>query len=160
MLFFLLLKNINVVKSYKNYSVIWVNCYLQQTNPPYLVPMVEVVPAPWTSSETVQITRDVMIEIGQEPVLFKKEHDGFGANRLQWVWYWRLYSIDRSISSFLFFTLLYTSDVIVYYILIIIRCWILLVAAERLIVERTLKLYRKPILNKIVINKPSQLMII
>lgn len=53
-------------------------------NPPYYVPMVEVVPAPWTSKDVVAQTKAIMIEIGQAPVMFAKEQPGFGANRIQY----------------------------------------------------------------------------
>jgi 3-hydroxyacyl-CoA dehydrogenase len=52
-------------------------------NPPYLVPCVELLPAPWTTPETVERTRAIMAEIGQAPILMKKELDGFIMNRLQ-----------------------------------------------------------------------------
>lgn len=52
-------------------------------NPPYLVPAVEVVPAPWTSSETVTRTRDLLVSAGHAPIVMKKEIDGFLMNRLQ-----------------------------------------------------------------------------
>lgn len=53
-------------------------------NPPYYVPAVEVVPAPWTSAAVVHLTRDLMVEIGQSPVVFIKEHIGFAVNRIQY----------------------------------------------------------------------------
>lgn len=53
-------------------------------NPPYYVPLVEIVPAPWTSSVIVNKTRDLMIEIGQKPVTLKKEVPGFSVNRIQY----------------------------------------------------------------------------
>lgn len=53
-------------------------------NPPYYVPAVEVVPAPWTNTEVVSKTISLMKEIGQKPVLCKKEIYGFAANRLQY----------------------------------------------------------------------------
>ncbi len=52
-------------------------------NPPYLVPAVEVVPAPWTSAEAVERTRAFMTECGQAPIVMKKEYDGFIMNRMQ-----------------------------------------------------------------------------
>jgi 3-hydroxyacyl-CoA dehydrogenase len=52
-------------------------------NPPYLVPAVEVVPAPWTSAETVQRTADFMVSAGHAPIVMKKELDGFVMNRMQ-----------------------------------------------------------------------------
>ena len=52
-------------------------------NPPHLVPLVEISPAPWTSPETVERARAVYAQIGQNPILVKKEIDGFILNRLQ-----------------------------------------------------------------------------
>lgn len=52
-------------------------------NPPYLVPAVELVPAPWTSSETLKRAEEVMRAIGQAPIVMRKEIDGFVMNRLQ-----------------------------------------------------------------------------
>lgn len=54
-----------------------------QVNPPYYVPMVEVVPAPWTSKDVMTRTQALMKEIGQSPVMFSKELPGFGLNRIQ-----------------------------------------------------------------------------
>lgn len=53
-------------------------------NPPYYVPLVEVVPAPWTEESVVTKTRDIMKEIGQVPVCFKREIEGFALNRIQY----------------------------------------------------------------------------
>lgn len=52
-------------------------------NPPYLVPLVELAPAPWTSAETVERARDLYTRAGQSPVLLKKEITGFLLNRIQ-----------------------------------------------------------------------------
>jgi 3-hydroxyacyl-CoA dehydrogenase len=52
-------------------------------NPPYLVPAVEVVPAPWTEASIVERTRKLMVELGQAPIVMKREIDGFVMNRLQ-----------------------------------------------------------------------------
>lgn len=54
-------------------------------NPPYLVPVVELVPAPWTSTETVSFVSDLMRKVGQSPVRMSKEAQGFIVNRLQGV---------------------------------------------------------------------------
>ena len=54
-------------------------------NPPYLAPIVEIVPAPWTSRETVKATRALMEEVGQAPVEATREIEGFLLNRLQGV---------------------------------------------------------------------------
>jgi L-gulonate 3-dehydrogenase len=52
-------------------------------NPPYLIPAAEVVPAPWTTPETVERTRKFLIAAGHAPLVMKKELDGFIMNRLQ-----------------------------------------------------------------------------
>jgi 3-hydroxyacyl-CoA dehydrogenase len=52
-------------------------------NPPYLIPLVELCPAPWTDPEVVARTRDLMTRAGQVPATVKKEMDGFALNRLQ-----------------------------------------------------------------------------
>ncbi len=52
-------------------------------NPPYLIPLVEICPAPWTDAAVVEKTRAIMVEAGQVPATVKKEIDGFALNRLQ-----------------------------------------------------------------------------
>lgn len=52
-------------------------------NPPYLVPLVELAPAPWTSPAAVERARDLYARAGQTPVLLKKEITGFLLNRIQ-----------------------------------------------------------------------------
>lgn len=52
-------------------------------NPPHLIPLVEIVPAPWTSEDAVRRTGDLMARAGQVPVLLRKEVPGFVVNRLQ-----------------------------------------------------------------------------
>lgn len=52
-------------------------------NPPHLVPLVEIVPAPWTAPDTVERTCALMSEAGQKPVRLGREIDGFLLNRLQ-----------------------------------------------------------------------------
>lgn len=52
-------------------------------NPPYLVPAVEVCPAPWTSPEAVEKAAAFMRSCGQAPLVMKREIDGFIMNRLQ-----------------------------------------------------------------------------
>lgn len=53
-------------------------------NPPYYVPLVEIVPAPWTKPEYVVFTRNIMNEIGQKPVTLTREIEGFALNRIQY----------------------------------------------------------------------------
>jgi 3-hydroxyacyl-CoA dehydrogenase len=52
-------------------------------NPPYVIPVIEVVPAPWTRPDVVERTAELLREIGHVPVVMKKELDGFLVNRLQ-----------------------------------------------------------------------------
>ncbi|XP_013402906.1 lambda-crystallin [Lingula anatina] len=53
-------------------------------NPPFYVPLVELVPAPYTKPELVTQTKEVMTKLGQAPVVLKKEVDGFALNRVQY----------------------------------------------------------------------------
>lgn len=52
-------------------------------NPPHLVPIVELCGAPWTAPATVELARAVMEEVGQVPIVVRREIDGFILNRLQ-----------------------------------------------------------------------------
>lgn len=52
-------------------------------NPPYLIPAVEIVPAPWTDPAAMEKTRQLAIASGQAPIVMKREIDGFVMNRLQ-----------------------------------------------------------------------------
>lgn len=52
-------------------------------NPPYLIPLVELCPAPWTDATVVARTRELMTCAGQVPATVNKEMDGFALNRLQ-----------------------------------------------------------------------------
>lgn len=63
-------------------------------NPPHLVPVVEIVPAPWTDQDAVERTAALMAQVGQAPVRLRREIDGFILNRLQGALLdeaWRLY---------------------------------------------------------------------
>ena len=52
-------------------------------NPPYLIPLVELVDAPWTDPAVIARTRALMDRVGQVPVVALKETRGFVLNRLQ-----------------------------------------------------------------------------
>ncbi len=52
-------------------------------NPPYLLPLVEVVPSPQTSAETKATVIELLTQIGKRPVEIQRESPGFVANRLQ-----------------------------------------------------------------------------
>ncbi len=52
-------------------------------NPPYLVPVVELCPAPWTDPKVVEKTAQIMETANHKPIRMEKEIDGFIVNRLQ-----------------------------------------------------------------------------
>jgi 3-hydroxybutyryl-CoA dehydrogenase len=52
-------------------------------NPPYLVPLVEVIGTQWTSQAALAFTMELHREIGKTPVHVKKDVPGFVGNRLQ-----------------------------------------------------------------------------
>jgi 3-hydroxyacyl-CoA dehydrogenase len=52
-------------------------------NPPSLVPLVELVPAPWTEPAVVERTRKLLEGVGQVPITVSRELKGFIVNRLQ-----------------------------------------------------------------------------
>jgi 3-hydroxyacyl-CoA dehydrogenase len=52
-------------------------------NPPHLVPLVELVAAPWTAPGTVTKAKALYEAVGQVPIVVKREIDGFILNRLQ-----------------------------------------------------------------------------
>lgn len=53
-------------------------------NPPMHVRLVELIPHPTTREEILLRTRAVMDEVGQKPVVLRKEVSGFALNRLQY----------------------------------------------------------------------------
>ena len=52
-------------------------------NPPHLVPLVELVPAPWTAASVLEKTSELMRQVNQAPIQLNREIKGFVANRLQ-----------------------------------------------------------------------------
>jgi L-gulonate 3-dehydrogenase len=52
-------------------------------NPPHLVPLVELVGAPWTAAETMNRAKTIYESVGQVPIVVRREIDGFILNRLQ-----------------------------------------------------------------------------
>ncbi len=52
-------------------------------NPPHLIPLVELVPAPWTDAKVVERAAQVMKQVGQAPIRLSREINGFVVNRLQ-----------------------------------------------------------------------------
>jgi 3-hydroxyacyl-CoA dehydrogenase len=51
--------------------------------PPYLVPVVEIVPAPWTAAATTETVMDLMNAVKMMPIRLNKEIFGFVLNRFQ-----------------------------------------------------------------------------
>ena len=52
-------------------------------NPPYLIPLVELAPAPWTDATVLASAKTIYQEAGQVPVVLHKEITGFLLNRIQ-----------------------------------------------------------------------------
>jgi len=52
-------------------------------NPPHLIPLVELVGAPWTAPAIIAKTKAIYTAVGQAPVIVKREIEGFILNRLQ-----------------------------------------------------------------------------
>ena len=68
-----------------------------QVNPPYYIPLVEIIPAPWTDQSIIDRTTEIMKGLGQAPVKAKKEINGFIVNRLQYALImeaWRLVEVS------------------------------------------------------------------
>lgn len=62
-------------------------------NPPFAIPVVEIIPAPWTAKEVTEKVMDLMKEVKMKPVLLKKEIDGFLINRLQYALLFEAYRL-------------------------------------------------------------------
>ncbi len=56
---------------------------IHPANPPYLIPVVELIPADFTEQASLAQARDLMISAGLKPVSVRKEIEGFVFNRLQ-----------------------------------------------------------------------------
>lgn len=54
-------------------------------NPPYYVPVVEIVTSAWTNPEICQKTIEILCTIGQKPIRLNREIEGFVANRIEYV---------------------------------------------------------------------------
>jgi len=52
-------------------------------NPPSLVPLVELIPAPWTDRTVMERARALYAAVGQVPIMVEREIQGFIVNRLQ-----------------------------------------------------------------------------
>ena len=52
-------------------------------NPAHIMPLVEIHSGKHTSDKVIEITRDLMLQVGKKPILVKKEVPGFIVNRIQ-----------------------------------------------------------------------------
>lgn len=69
-------------------------------NPPFLIPLVEVVRSAQTSDKTTTHIFDLLTQIGKTPVIVEKEMPGFIANRIQAaVWREILYLVEEGVAT-------------------------------------------------------------
>ncbi|HVI39911.1 MAG TPA: 3-hydroxyacyl-CoA dehydrogenase family protein, partial [Anaerovoracaceae bacterium] len=69
-------------------------------NPPYLIPLVEVVKGNDTSEETMDVTYEYLKKVGKKPVKCQKDVPGFIANRLQHaIWREALSIVEHGIAD-------------------------------------------------------------
>jgi 3-hydroxybutyryl-CoA dehydrogenase len=69
-------------------------------NPPYLIPLVEVVPGEESSPQAVDRTFDLLKSVGKHPVKLKKDVPGFVGNRLQHaLWREAISIVDQGIAD-------------------------------------------------------------
>ncbi|GHU68385.1 3-hydroxyacyl-CoA dehydrogenase family protein [Clostridia bacterium] len=69
-------------------------------NPPFLIPLVEIVKAEKTDNEVVEITMDLLRKVGKKPVKCQKDVPGFIANRLQHaIWREALSMVENGIAD-------------------------------------------------------------
>ncbi len=63
--------------------------------PPHLLPVIEMVPAPWSDATTVERAFGIMRDVGQVPVLVRRERPGFVMNRLQGALLTEMFAVVR-----------------------------------------------------------------
>ena len=69
-------------------------------NPPFLIPLVEIIKSAQTSDETTQCIFDLLTHIGKTPVIVEKELPGFIVNRIQAaIWREILYLVEEGVST-------------------------------------------------------------
>jgi 3-hydroxybutyryl-CoA dehydrogenase len=69
-------------------------------NPPYLIPLVEVVKSDDTSEETMDKTLELLNKVGKHPIRVNKDVPGFVANRLQHaLWREAISIVERGIAD-------------------------------------------------------------
>ena len=64
-------------------------------NPPYLLPVVELVPAPFTAPGAVDFAESLLSSVGMSPVRVRREVEGFVFNRLQGAVFREAYCLVR-----------------------------------------------------------------
>ena len=74
------------------------NCIVAHPyNPPHLIPLVEVIPAPYTAPGALAQLLEIQTKIGQIPIVVHKIINGFAACRLQYAVImeaWRLFEVS------------------------------------------------------------------
>lgn len=69
-------------------------------NPPFLIPLVEVIRAKNTSDEVFEATFELLLDVGKHPVRVNKDVPGFVANRLQHaLWREAISIVERGIAD-------------------------------------------------------------
>jgi len=69
-------------------------------NPPLFIPVVEVLPAPYTDESAVDFTMNLLKHVKQSPILINQEVDGFVLNRLQYALMGEAFRmVDKGIAS-------------------------------------------------------------
>lgn len=69
-------------------------------NPPYLIPLVEVVKSGYTSDDVLEKTMDLLKKAGKHPIKVNKDVPGFVANRLQHaLWREAISIVERGIAD-------------------------------------------------------------
>lgn len=53
-------------------------------NPPYLIPVIEIVKGSLTSQETLNVTKEITLKLDKKPVVVHKDIPGFLGNRMQY----------------------------------------------------------------------------
>jgi 3-hydroxybutyryl-CoA dehydrogenase len=69
-------------------------------NPAHIMPLVEIHRGKYTSDKAVEMTRDLMLQVGKKPILVQKEIPGFIVNRIQGAIFREIsYLLDEGIAT-------------------------------------------------------------
>lgn len=75
-------------------------CGMHWVNPPHIVPLVEVIKGEKTSDDIASLVYQLSLAIGKEPILIKKESQGFVLNRFQFtILREAMYIVESGIAS-------------------------------------------------------------